>query len=98
VKTRETASAGYRHALAAAREHKPNRQPTDPYLLEAIARQEAAARANRQDDDEHVDAVWELDRLATARADEEEATRQAAIARARDQKAGSHPRRLSGAA
>jgi hypothetical protein len=98
VKTRETASAGYRQAFAAVQEHKPNRQPTDPYLLEAIARQEAAARANRQDDSEHRDAAWELDRLAAAKAAEKEASRQAAIARARDEKAGRNPRRLSGAA
>jgi hexokinase len=56
------------------------------------------AHANRQDKDEHRDAVWELDRLTAARAAEEEATRLAAIARARGQKANRHPRRLSGAA
>lgn len=99
VKTRETAHPGYRDALEAALTHRPDRAPTDPYVVEALARQEAALRAGRQSEDEHRDAVWEIDRLTTAQPDPAEATRRAAIARARQQKAsGDVPRRLFGAA
>ncbi|WP_371099856.1 DciA family protein [Streptomyces sp. PU_AKi4] len=99
VKTRETAHPGYRAALEAALTHRPERQPTDPYVVEALARQEAALRASRQPEDEHRDAVWEIDRLTTNQPDPAEAVRRAAIARARQQKAGGDvPHRLFGAA
>ncbi|QKW31441.1 DUF721 domain-containing protein (plasmid) [Streptomyces seoulensis] len=99
VKTRETASAGYRAALDAALTHRPDRAPTNPYVAEAIARQEVALRANRQAEDEHRDAVWEIDRLTTAHTDQAETVRRAAIARARHERAaGDTPRRLFGAA
>ena len=58
VKTRDTASPGYRHTLEAALTHRPDRTPTNPYVLEAIARQEAALRAKRQPEVEHREAVW----------------------------------------
>jgi len=58
VRTRDTASAGYQATLALALDHKPERQPTDPYTLEAMARQEAALRAGRQPEQEHREAVW----------------------------------------
>jgi predicted nucleic acid-binding Zn ribbon protein len=94
VKTRETASAGYQAALEAALTHRPDKQPTNPYIAEAIERQEAALRANRQPETEHRDAAWELDRLAAAQVDRDEAVRRAAIARARQEKAGgTMPRR-----
>ncbi|MFJ4473188.1 DciA family protein [Streptomyces sp. NPDC089424] len=98
VKTRESASPGYRATLEAVLQHRPERQPTDPYMLEAIARQEAAARTNRQPETEHRDAEWELNRLTAEADDRNEASRQAAIARARQEKAGGEPRRLFGAA
>jgi hypothetical protein len=88
VRTRETASAGYRQALAAALGNRPAAPPINPYLEEARQRQIAALRANRQPETEHRDAVWEIDRLETAQARDEDATRQAAIARARQEKAG----------
>jgi hypothetical protein len=99
VKTRETASAGYRAALEAALTHRPDRQPTNPYLAEAVARQDAALRAKRLPETEHRDAQWELDRLTSQQSDPEEETRRAAIARKHAEQDGtSEPRRLFGAA
>jgi len=99
VKTRETASAGYRATLEAARAHRPERQPTDPYIAEALTRQEAALRANRQPEIEHAGAVWEIDRLTSNQPDPADTIRRAALARARHEKAGGDvPRRLFGAA
>ena len=101
VKTRETAHPGYRATLEAAQAHRPNRQPTDPYLVEALARQEAALRANRQPASEDRDAHW-------AQADAEQKTGpapgsikasiRAAIARKHQDQTGAGPRRLFGAA
>lgn len=99
VKTRETAHPGYQATLEAVFAHRPDRQPTDPYVVEALARQENALRAHRQPETEHRDAVWEVDRLTADQADPAEQIRRAAIARARQQKAdGDVPRRLFGAA
>jgi hypothetical protein len=99
IRTRETASPGYRATLEAALAHRPERQPTNPYVAEALQRQEAALRANRQHEDEHRDGVWELDRLTAGQVDRSEAVRLAAIARARQERAGGDvPRRLFGAA
>jgi hypothetical protein len=99
VKTRETASPGYRATLEAALTHRPERQPTNPYVAEAQERQEAALRARRLPEDEHREAHWELDRLAAGEVDRSEAVRRAAIARARQERAGGDvPRRLFGAA
>lgn len=58
VKTRDTASPGYRAALEAALAHRPDRQPNNPYVAEADARQVAAMRAHRQPETDHQDAVW----------------------------------------
>ncbi|MGQ4437950.1 DciA family protein [Streptomyces violaceoruber] len=99
VKTRDTAHPGYQHTLALALEHRGFHERVDPYEAEARARQEAALRASRQHEDEHREAVWETDRLESARVDQAEAVRQAAIARARHERAGgTEPRRLFGAA
>lgn len=99
AKTRDTAHPGYQHTLALALEHRGRHERVDPYEAEARARQEAALRAGRQPECDHREAVWETDRLETARVDQAEAVRQAAIARARREKAGtSEPRRLFGAA
>jgi hypothetical protein len=100
VRTRETASPGYRIALKAALTHRTERQPTTPHVADAIERQEAALRANREPESHHRDAVWEIDRLAAQQADRGEAVRRAAIARKRaDQAAaGQAPRRAFDAA
>jgi predicted nucleic acid-binding Zn ribbon protein len=58
VKTRGTASPGYRAALEAALANRPEKQPGNPYVAEADARQVAALRANRQPETDHQDAVW----------------------------------------
>jgi hypothetical protein len=94
ARTRETACAGYRQALAAAFEHRPEPRHADPYVEQAIRRQEAALRANRQ-----PEPVEELDHPTTRRVDRSEAVRRAALARKRQEQAGlGQPRRLSGAA
>lgn len=93
VKTRDTACAGYRAALEAVLANRPERQPANPYVAEALARQEAALRANRQPETEHRDAVWEIDRLTQAEPDRSETVRRAALARKRDDAAGRVPRR-----
>ncbi|MER6092489.1 DciA family protein [Streptomyces bluensis] len=66
VRTRETASDGYRQALALALENRPQRRPADPYTAEAMARQETALRAGRQREDEHQEYVEEQERLKRA--------------------------------
>ena len=94
ARTRETASPGYRQALAAALEHRPATRPTDPYLEQAMRRQEAALRANRQ-----PEPAEQLDRIPAREVDRSDAVRRAALARARHERAnGDTPRRLSGAA
>lgn len=92
VKTRQTASDGYRATLEAALTHRPERRHTDPYLAAALERQEAALRANRE-----PEPVQELD--ATAKVDRSEAVRRAALARKRQEQAGlTEPRRAFDAA
>lgn len=97
VKTRDTASPGYRHVLELALENKPDRQPTNPYVLEAMAAQEAALRASRQPGSEHREAVWaEADAAAAAGPEPGslEASLRAAIAYKRREQAGlTQPRR-----
>jgi hypothetical protein len=88
VRTRETASPGYRETLDAALAHRPDRQPTDPYVIEALERQAAALRANRQPESEHRDAEWEMERLKSVEVDRSEAVRRAALARKRLEQAG----------
>ncbi|GHB15292.1 hypothetical protein GCM10018777_55700 [Streptomyces albogriseolus] len=99
VKTRETAHPGYQRARSLLLEHRREQPTTNPYLAEARARQEAALLANRLPETEHRDGVWETDRLLEDRVDPAEQIRRAAIARARQEKAGGDiPRRLFGAA
>jgi predicted nucleic acid-binding Zn ribbon protein len=97
VRTRENASPGYRATLDAALSHRTERHNADPHVADAAARQEAALRANREPETEHRDAMEEMDRLARGE-DRGEAVRRAAIARARQERAGGEPRRLFGAA
>jgi predicted nucleic acid-binding Zn ribbon protein len=94
VRTRETASPGYRATLAAALDHRPEQRHTDPYLAAALERQEAALRANRQ-----PEPAEDLDQLPARQVDRSEAVRRAALARKRqEQVGGDTPRRLFGAA
>jgi hypothetical protein len=101
VKTRETASAGYQAALAAALAHKPPHEPQNPYIAEAIRAQDAALRAKRLPEAEDRDAYW-AQRDAAEKAGPEpgsiDASIAAAIARKRQEQTGSEPRRLFGAA
>lgn len=96
VKTRADAHPGYRDALALALEHKPDQRPTDPYTLEAMARQEAALRAGRQREDEHREGMWAqadaLEKAGPAPGSVEESLARAR-AYARQQRAGQGPRR-----
>ncbi len=96
VKTREAASPGYRATLEAALAHRPDRQPTNPYVLEAMTAQEEALRAKRQPESEHREAVWEqLD--AEEKAGPTPGSVEESLARARayarQERAGRAPRR-----
>lgn len=96
VKTRDQAHPGYRETLALALAHKPERQPTNPYVLEAQAAHEAALRAKRQPETEHREAVWaqadaEQKAGPTPGSIEESIAR--ARAYARQQRTGQAPRR-----
>lgn len=95
VRTRETASPGYRAALEATLANRPERQPTDPYVLEAIQRQEAALRANRQPLHEDREAMWaQADTHKETRPGSVEASLRAARAFKRREQAGlTKPRR-----
>ncbi|WP_086732544.1 DUF721 domain-containing protein [Streptomyces glaucescens] len=96
VKTRDTASPGYREALALVLAHKPDRQPTNPYVREAIAAHETALRAKRQPESEHRDAYWaeeEARRKAGPPPGSMEASERAARDRKRREAAGLEPRR-----
>ncbi|MDX2658324.1 DciA family protein [Streptomyces scabiei] len=101
VKTRETAHPGYRATLDAALAHKPDRAPTDPYLLQAIQQQDQALRAKRLPEDEHTEYLAErerLERLAGPAPGSVEASRAAALAYKRREAAGQTPRRAFDAA
>ena len=58
ARARRPAPPGYRAAREAALAHRPERPAADPYVLEAMQRQEAALRANRQPEDEDREAMW----------------------------------------
>jgi predicted nucleic acid-binding Zn ribbon protein len=77
VKTRETASDGYRATLAAVRRAAP--RTVDPRVLEAIARQDHDAP--REPETAFAATVAAMQDLAPAAVDTAEQTRQAAIAR-----------------
>nr|WSX25497.1 DUF721 domain-containing protein [Streptomyces tubercidicus] len=93
IKTRADASPGYRDALVAAQAGKATRPSTEiQQRIQAAAHaQTEALRARRENPDEHRDAVWFVNDLEEKAAAEREKTRQAAIRRARDQKAGGVP-------
>jgi predicted nucleic acid-binding Zn ribbon protein len=83
VRTRETASAGYRQALEAFRANKPAEPAVNPYVAAARARQEAALAnpSRREPETEFTDGVAALERITPPDDDRSEAVRQAAIAR-----------------
>ncbi|MFF1574726.1 DciA family protein [Leifsonia sp. NPDC058292] len=83
VKTRETASEGFRRNLELALAHRPEHAPTVPLLREAIERQNAVLKhpANREPETAFTDAVAEAERFAAPEPDRAEAIRRAAIAR-----------------
>lgn len=58
AKTRADGCPGYQDARAIVLEHKPPAPPVNPYVAEAMRRQETALRAGRQPDTEHREAVW----------------------------------------
>ncbi|WP_331756730.1 DciA family protein [Streptomyces decoyicus] len=93
IKTRDEASSGYRAALAAHQAHAAERPATEiQQRIQAAAHaQTEALRARRENPDEHRDAVWFVNDLEEQAVAEREQTRQAAIRRARDQKAGGVP-------
>ncbi|MDR3084438.1 MAG: DUF721 domain-containing protein [Streptomyces sp.] len=101
VKTRESASAGYRTVLALALGHRPDRAPDNPYVGEADRRQVQALRANRESEDEHQEAYW-VEADARQKAGPEPgsmaASEAAALAYKRCDQSGLEPRRLFGAA
>jgi hypothetical protein len=90
VRTRETASVGYRKALTAALEHRPETRHTDPYLEQAMRRQEAALRANRQ-----PEPVTEMNERSAHQVDRSDAVRRAALARKRQEQTGTQPDRTA---
>jgi hypothetical protein len=95
VKTRETASLGYRAVLEAALTNKPEPRTVDPDVLEAIGRQETALRVHREPSRLFTDGVAEVERFAGPIVDRSEAVRQAALARKRAEAAGTVlPRRV----
>lgn len=78
-KSRETASDGYRRNRDLLLENRPQRGPTDPYLVKALARQEAAMRAHRPAEDGVVHDLETADE-AKVRNARSEASRRAALA------------------
>ncbi|QBJ94495.1 DUF721 domain-containing protein (plasmid) [Streptomyces seoulensis] len=86
VRTRETASPGYRQTLAAALQHQPTRPSIDPYLQRAMRRQEAALRANRQ-----PEPAVDLEQAAARQVDRSDASHRAALARKRQEASGTAP-------
>jgi hypothetical protein len=85
VRTRETASPGYRRTLEAHQSAKADGEPTNPYVVDAIERQDRvlADLRNREPETAFTDAVAELERLTAPTVDRAEQIRRAAIARKR---------------
>ncbi len=99
VRTREDGCPGYQDARAVVLEHKPTPPPVNLYVAEAMARQEAALRANRQPETEHRDAVWaEADAVSGPAPGSVDESLARARAYARTQAAGQTPRRAFDAA
>lgn len=95
-RTRETASDGYRRALAAHQEAAPPSR-VDPHIAEAVERQTAAMRelsrrAFPEPDAVPDDAPTPIEQARTERRRQADASHAAALRRARAQKAGLLPR------
>jgi predicted nucleic acid-binding Zn ribbon protein len=83
IRTRETASDGYRQALEAHQAAKPDQQPLNEYVAQARARQDAslAGPGWREPEQQFTRAMDELERAAGPDRNRSEAVRRAAIAR-----------------
>ncbi|MGW2520536.1 DciA family protein [Streptomyces sp. NPDC001617] len=92
VRTRDDGCPGYQDARAVVLEHRPEPPPINPYVAEAMARQEAALRANRQPEDEHRDAAWAQEPTSPAAGSVEESLARAR-AYARQHRGSGEPRR-----
>ncbi|MDX3531946.1 DUF721 domain-containing protein [Streptomyces sp. ID05-39B] len=97
VKTRDMAHPGYREALELALDHRLPDTAGDPYVEEAMRRQEAALRAHRQPEREDREAYWaQVDAEASAvrAVRSSDASRTAALAYKRQHAGGTQePRR-----
>ncbi|WP_324614305.1 DUF721 domain-containing protein [Streptomyces sp. NRRL B-1140] len=94
-RTRETASDGYRRALAAHQEAAPPSR-VDPYIAEAVERQTAAMRklprrAFPEPDVVSDDASASIGQVRAERRRQADVSRAAALRRARAEKAGTLP-------
>lgn len=94
VRTRDDGCPGYQKTRTAALAHRPATPPADPYVLEAIARQEAALRAGRQPEPVSVEA----DTTAGPAPGSLDESLARARAYARQERAGRAPRRAFDAA
>lgn len=92
VRTREDGCPGYQDARAVVLEHRPPAPEVNPYVEEAMRRQEAALRAGRQAEDEHRDAVRAQEPTGPAVGSVEESLARAR-AYARQHRGGQEPRR-----
>jgi hypothetical protein len=84
----------YQDALSVVLEHKPERPPVNPYVEDAMRRQEASLRANREPETAFTDAVAEQERLAGPSMSSSERSRRAALAYKRN--SGREPRQVFG--
>lgn len=87
VRTRDDGCPGYQDALAAAIQHKPPTPSVDPYVEEAMRRQETALRAAR------LHGTEQDSKPARPARDRVEESLVRARAYARQQRAGREPRR-----
>jgi predicted nucleic acid-binding Zn ribbon protein len=82
VKSRETASDGYKATREAFLAHRGDGPPANPYVLAALERQDAvlADLRNREPEDAFTDAVAELERVRGPEVSRSEQARRAALA------------------
>ncbi|MFG2532796.1 DciA family protein [Streptomyces sp. NPDC048516] len=92
VKTRDTASPGYRAAFEAIKATARTETDVQQRTRAAAERQTAAMRTHREPDDEHAEAVWFADDLeAKNRAERDQLIRRLAREHKADREAGSIP-------
>lgn len=82
VRTRETASEGYRRTLDAHQAAKADGEPSNPYVVDAIERQDRALSdlRNREPETAFTDAIAEAERIAGPELRPSEVARRAALA------------------